>query len=604
MSSHKSSTKSASTKASSNKQASEDARPSPESLGILLTKVTKTCDDLKAKYGGRRMIDVDVKELVTESCAIYSSLHADGALENADDRKRLENAMQIMYYLEQATSASAIASRLISAGIDAEDTAVSTDDLAAGLAPFCKMELEQDVNRFQQLLLYLLNSLQHRGYRRFATDCYEQLYTKDGYNTRAWTITCAVKDFVYAITRKETNFDQWLNLTQSKGNAACAADYLVSCQDVQFPLLVKNRSVFSFKNGVYDAKNDRFMPYRNGCIPSELVACKYFDLDFEEAPVDLDEWYSIKTPHMQSILDFQAFEPDVCRWMYIMIGRLLYNLSDLDRWQVIPYLKGQASSGKSTILLRVCRNLYDKVDVGVLSNNIEKKFGIGAFSDKYLFVAPEIKADLQMEQAEFQSMVSGEDMSICIKYQTAHTAEWKVPGIMAGNEVPGWVDNSGSITRRIILFDFQKRVENGDMDLGKKLEGEMANLIKKCNKAYQWAARQYAKDNVWKHLPAYFHSTRDDLTENTNVLEHFLKSNSIKFGGDVYMPWNDFLQAFQGHIRAHNFKYTSNFTKDYYAAAFMRYSLRKSPKESRSYRGGFYNKVWIDGADVQDGDGN
>jgi hypothetical protein len=231
-----------------------------------------------------------------------------------------------------------------------------------------------------------------------------------------------------------------------------------------------------------------------------------------------------------------------------------------------------------------------------------QKFGLGAFSEKYLFVAPEIKSDLQMEQAEFQSMVSGEDMSICVKYQTAHTTEWRVPGIMAGNEVPGWVDNSGSITRRIVLFEFGKRVENGDMDLGKKLELEMAAILRKCNKGYRWAASQYAKDNIWKHLPAYFHSTREDLSESTNVLEHFLKSNAIKFGADAYMPWNDFLSAFQNHVRTHNFRHTGNFTKDFYASAFMRYSLRRSAKESRSYRGGFYNRVWLDGADVADGD--
>ena len=64
-------------------------------------------------------------------------------------------------------------------GIDA-DVEISADDLAAGLAPFCKMELEQDVNKFQQLLLYLLNSIQHRGFRRFDADCYEQLYTQVG----------------------------------------------------------------------------------------------------------------------------------------------------------------------------------------------------------------------------------------------------------------------------------------------------------------------------------------------------------------------------------------------------------------------------------------
>lgn len=231
-----------------------------------------------------------------------------------------------------------------------------------------------------------------------------------------------------------------------------------------------------------------------------------------------------------------------------------------------------------------------------------QKFGIGAFSEKYVFVAPEIKSDLQMEQAEFQSMVSGEDMSVCVKYQMAHTKEWRVPGIMAGNEVPGWVDNSGSITRRIVLFEFVKRVDNGDMDLGKKLESEMAALLKKCNKAYLWAVKNYARDNVWKHLPTYFHSTREELSENTNVLEHFLKSSQVKFGAENYMPWNDFLSAFQNHVRAHNFRHTGNFTKDFYASAFMRYSLRKSQKESRAYRGSIYTRVWLEGADLADGD--
>ena len=340
------------------------------------------------------------------------------------------------------------------------------------------------------------------------------------------------------------------------------------------------------------------MPYGDGNIPADLIACKHFDLDFSEKE---ESWSSIATPHLQSIIDFQEFDKDVSAWMYIMIGRLMYDVNDMDKWQVIPYLKGQASSGKSTILLRVCRNLYDKADVGVLSNNIEKKFGIGAFSDKFLFVAPEIKADLQMEQAEFQSMVSGEDMSICIKYQTAHTAEWKVPGIMAGNEVPGWTDNSGSILRRIVLFDFQKRVDNGDMELGKKLEGEMANIIKKCNKAYLYAVKEFAKDNIWKHLPTYFHTTREELSENTNVLEHFFKSNTVKFGSDLYMPWADFLSKFQGHLISNNMKCKS-LTKDFYASAFTRYSLKKSHKDARSYRGGYYNTVWLEGAELADTD--
>jgi hypothetical protein len=528
-------------------------------------------------------------------------------------RQCVENAMRILYYLEKAVSASSIAANLIAAGLGATDTAsaVSPEDHAAGLAAFCKMDLlDQKMNRFQQLLLYLLNCLHHEGYRRCGSDCYKQLYTSDGHNTRAWVPACSIKNFVYAMTRKETKFDQWLNLTECKNGVGSAAEYLSSCVDVQFPELVKKRSVFSFRNGVYDAKRDYFYPYTEGGVPSDYVACKYFDLDFDSetgsagAGAGGDCWGAIPTPHFQSILDYQGFEDDVSRWMYVMIGRLMYEVNEMDRWQVIPYLKGQACSGKSTILLRVCRNLYDKADVGVLSNNIEKKFGLGAFSDKYLFVAPEIKSDLQMEQAEFQSMVSGEDMSICVKYQMAQTTEWRVPGIMAGNEVPGWVDNSGSITRRIVLFDFAKKVENSDMELGKKLESEMAMLIKKCNRAYHWAVRNYARDNIWKHLPSYFHATRDELAETTNALVSFLNSNSIKYGPDLYMPWNDFLSSFQNHVRMTNMKLAANFTKDYYAAAFLRFKLRKSPRSSRTYRGGFYTKIWLEGGELIEGADN
>jgi hypothetical protein len=36
-----------------------------------------------------------------------------------------------------------------------------------------------------------------------------------------------------------------------------------------------------------------------------------------------------------------------------------------------------------------------------------------------MFIAPEVKGDLALEQAEFQSIVSGEDVSIAVKNKTA-----------------------------------------------------------------------------------------------------------------------------------------------------------------------------------------
>lgn len=91
----------------------------PDELIDILARVDDIASELSAKYKGKKMIDVEteeVKDLVTESCGLYSALHADGTLEDPDVKRRLENAMQMLYYLEQAMSASAIASRLVSAG--------------------------------------------------------------------------------------------------------------------------------------------------------------------------------------------------------------------------------------------------------------------------------------------------------------------------------------------------------------------------------------------------------------------------------------------------------------------------------------------------------
>jgi hypothetical protein len=53
--------------------------------------------------------------------------------------------------------------------------------------------------------------------------------------------------------------------------------------------------------------------------------------------------------------------------------------------------------------------------VGVLSSNTEAKFGLGAFYDKHLVLCPEAKRKFSLPQGNFQSMISGEEVSVAIK---------------------------------------------------------------------------------------------------------------------------------------------------------------------------------------------
>jgi hypothetical protein len=160
----------------------------------------------------------------------------------------------------------------------------------------------------------------------------------------------------------------------------------------------------------------------------------------------------------------------------------------------------------------------------------------------------EIKADIQLEQAEFQSIISGEAVQVAVKCQTARSVAWKVPGALAGNEVPKWVDNSGSINRRIVLFEFPKRVHDGDMDLGRKLEQDMAAILLKANRVYLEAVRKYARDNIWKHLPREFHLAKEEFSEATNSIVQFLRSGRLAFAKDMYMPFEQFSGAYESYV--------------------------------------------------------
>lgn len=859
------------------------------------------------------------------------------------------------------------------------------------IARFSPIDTE-DNTPFQNLLLYLLNQAYAKNFRKHLGFCYEAIH-RNGYNTHAWKNVSTIQEFVYDVTNKEMHFDQWKNLTHGRDNARAASEYLSKCKDGQFPDLVMDRHVFAFRNGVYHCAHREFdgapatdvfyafdgkMP-----VPPHLTACNFFDRDFDNFD-GVDDWQDIPTPHLHSILAYQKFSKEVCRWMYVFLGRLLFDVGELDGWQVVPFLKGLAgchargtpimmhdgrtklvedvvvgdllmgddsmsrkvlslargrdpmyrivptkrnassyvvngkhilclvfsghgsvakykygfvvqfwnhdrrcismrkfktmelvdqfkesirdlgivemtveeylglptyvqkylkayrvgvdfsaveeplfdpwligywlgdgdsagtgittadedivqkireilpsslhfnavgtakykyrittgerrgiggtnefinmlksydlvnnkhiphvlktgsrdtrlkvlaglldsdgylevgdtcyeitqksktlardiefvarslgfgcyiiecrksctvrgkkktgtyyrmhisgagledlpmvlerkkaksrvlsrnvlhygfdvepleeddyfgfmvdanhryllgdftathNSGKSTVVLKVAREFYDANDVGILSNNIEKKFGLSAFHDKFLFCGPEVKSDLHVEQAEFQSMVSGESLQINEKFKTAKSIEWKVPGILAGNEVPTWCDNAGSIARRIVLFDFERKVTHGDMELGKKLESEMPAILKKCASAYLEAARKCGNQNVWNYLPAYFKNLQSEMAAATNSLENFLQSEKIVMGEDLYCDWQSFIRAAQAHAKEYNFN-LKTVSKDFYSGPFDKYKItldktkKKALKYPRNASGETRRCFWVFGCDL------
>lgn len=544
---------------------------------------------------GLRKLDDAIHGQEMEVIALYHHCRT-VQLEDPGVVQKVVTCIEQVYYAKRIVLG-AFQSKLATAQAQYGDALALDADLDARLGSWSLRFrwIDDDTTPMQKLLLYLLDQALEKRYRRHGGWVYEPI-TVNTRTTHAWKPVMEIKDWVYSECPKETAWQQWTWLTIGQ-NAKAVVEYLGNCQDYSFPELHKNRSVFAFANGVYVAKTDEWHSFDEPeKLSDNVVAAKFFDQEIPPEITHAQRWMEVPTPHLDSILDFQNFSDNVKRWMYVLLGRLLYDVGELDGWQVVPFFKGQASSGKSTLVLHVAKQFYEAIDVGILSNNVERKFGLSAFHDKLLFCAPEVKNDLVLEQAEFQSMCSGEDMTINTKFQKAFSKCWTVPGVLAGNEMPGWCDNAGSIQRRIVLFDFHRQVTAGDARLAEKLAQEIPAILVKCNKAYLEAVERHGNDNIWTAVPDYFKSTRDTLAQQSNVVEGFLASGDLVFGTDKYCPMEEFKLALKAFIQQNNYK-SVKLTWDVFRGPLEKYGITKV-RDTLEYNGRRLTRDYLKGVDM------
>ena len=449
----------------------------------------------------------------------------------------------------------------------------NTNNIDVTLMRFEHLDFEK-MSPIQKILLYLFDKFSEYGYKRHQNYCYEYLKSPEGYNTHAWRLVDTIENMIYKFTSRSENLTMFLHLTKNGGGniVKSLSEHLEKCNEKQFPPLRKDRHIFSFQNGIYITKTDTFLFYGDQRITNDMTACKYFDLVFEHTSNTMDP-NDIDTPYLNTIYDHQKLGPDVIKWNKIYLGRLLYDVGELDNWQTIMFLLGQGGTGKSTINNDVAKQFYDDSDVAVISNNIQRKFGLADICDKLLYIAPEIKYDWCIEQAEFQEMVSGGILNINIKFKDSKVIHWKTPGILGGNEIPNFVDNSGSIKRRIIVTRFDERVARGDTMLGYKLRQEIPAIIKQCNVLYLQAVREIGTSNVWDFLPTYFIDNQSQMSESTNSLMNFLSSGKLEFGEEFYCPSKVFITEYNNHCVENNLT-KNKFVIDFYSGPFSQYGIR------------------------------
>lgn len=472
-----------------------------------------------------------------------------------------------------------------------------------------------DLKPHQKFLLFILHCLARDSCRIYNKTLYTEIKTSDGIGTTAWKKYMELEEYVYKRTDKETHGERWIDMTSGPTNIPFVLGNVCESNHAECPRLVVDRRKFAFRNGIFMAGSEPVFVKYADLRPTSKAAAKYFNLDFEiERWNEISgntSWYDVPTPRFDSIFTYQGLEPDVIKVIYGMLGRMMYEVGECDEnenlvsddFQVLLFLKGVAGCGKSTVI-RVIMNLYERDQIGLISSNIEVKFGLSTVAKKLLFACPEVKSPFNLPQSDLQSVISGERVSLAVKNKEPFDGKWTSPGIFAGNEIADWIDASGSMRRRLLMVVMPKVVREMDAHLYSDILKEYAALIYKMTHAYNELRTIAGSRSIWASIPKYFTEKQDELAESINPLIGFLKSENVVLvvnaPQDSYVPYTDFWNRHNEYIKTHLGRHAPTINADYYRTTFDAYGISVIHKATKIYGGSPRTGAWIVGVRFPD----
>lgn len=564
----------------------------PNNIDIILTKIMTNFNISDINSVDIDIIETEKNKTLWELTGVQTKFAKFYDINEDTFKLRWEKVFENLYYSERFLRTGYLLNRM-----SKDNYEYSLNEDTDGLFKFTPIDVSKNTP-YQNLLLFLFGKINDLEYAKYQDALYEKVMVNGNF-TYSWKKVESIKSFILKSCNMKTNYEQWKNSTSGgNNNIKSAEQYIKDYNGPELKILKKDRHVHAFKNGIYFSKinigteeeknwTDKFIPYgeKSEYLTTETVASKYFDIDFNNYDnIEEEDFFEIikDCPTFKSILDYQKFPKEVQKWLVIFIARNLFEINEIEKWAVILYLLGIAGSGKSTIIEKIIAKFYDEDDIAMLSNNIERKFGLKPLADALIVTGPEIQADCSLEQTEWQLLAEGGKLTLAKKNENAETIIWKPPVPMAGNRVPAYNNSAGQQSRRTVSWKFWRKVLETNTHMGDDLESEIPKIMKMGVMGYLWAVNKYKKKGIWKILPKYFHDNQEEMEENTNALINFIKSGKVILSDKVYVPEKVFKQAFNEHCRENNLT-KSQFTVEFYSVPFSNNNITIVKRGRKKY---------------------
>lgn len=237
-------------------------------------------------------------------------------------------------------------------------------------------------------------------------------------------------------------------------------------------------------------------------------------------------WLDIETPEIEHIYTCQQFVTSDRFMLFALKGRLFFEVHELDTYEITAMWEGVGGCGKSTIV-KAQQHFWPPHLRGILSSNMQAKFGMSAVCKKKVIFCNEVSEELQIVQEEWQSACSGEVQSLSVKFKDAITIRMVAHHMWAGNSFP-------------------KKFKNDNMQVSRRLAGVlMANPVQPRDGSIITKIFANAAHLMRKEVLAYFqfvdiHGTTDPMSMPEKLPPAFA---AYYINGRRYDPIEDFIRS-------------------------------------------------------------
>lgn len=354
---------------------------------------------------------------------------------------------------------------------------------------------------------YCLDMIEQNGWRRKGTNFYKRLVIQG--ENGALIETCAWVRAVEAEKIMAEGTDTRDPKTTERGKEI--GQMIINCPISQYgkivkmldgtiyrkevPILEVDRTIFSFTNGVYLARENRFIEYKienSEELKTLNAAAKHFDNKFDLNLCEM-KWEDIKPTMFEDTMERNQWTEETKRCLYILAGRLIYNYREMDDWQIAPFLYGPGGYGKSKFAL-VLTNFYENDDIAALGA-VESGWPVQKCVEpniKWIWWLQDVERNCKLDVVSYNLMIEGRLETVSVKGKSQVTlpgGRFPLPGIICGTEIPTlWEKTNPDATfRRLAMFPFTNVLPptiRNDQWSNDVIANEMDKILVKCNRAY------------------------------------------------------------------------------------------------------------------------